>query len=226
MTETKDVNLDFERESRIGLAEAVFCEGKSDHQLKTICETVVKEARPMLFTRLSIEQFEIVNDVQPGVLDYDAVSGTAFHLPRDTENKVRIAVVTGGSSDLHAAREASRTLAFYGYDTLEVHDVGVAGLWRIKERLDELRVCKIIICVAGMDAALPTVLGGLIPGVLIAVPTSVGYGMVKGGETALRSLLVSCAPGITVTNIDNGYGAACAAMRIVNAFTDLNKEEL
>jgi len=226
MTETKDVHLDFERESRTGLAEAVFCEGKNDHQLKTICETVVKESRSMLFTRLSNEQFEIVDDVQPGVLDYDAVSGTAFHLPRESKIKIPIAVVTGGSSDLSVAREAARTLAFYGYDVLEVHDVGVAGLWRVTERLDELKVCKIIICVAGMDAALPTVLGGLIPGVLIAVPTSVGYGMAKGGETALRSLLVSCAPGITVTNIDNGYGAACAAIRILNTYTDSDKEDL
>ena len=225
MTETKDVNLDFEREERTGLAEAVFCEGKSDHQLKTICEKVVKEARPMLFTRLSIEQFEILDDSQPAVLDYDAVSGTAFHLSSGSNYKVPIAVVTGGSSDLPVAREASRTLAFYGYDVFEVHDVGVAGLWRITERLDELKACKIIICVAGMDAALPTVLGGLIPGVLIAVPTSVGYGMVKGGETALRSLLVSCAPGITVTNIDNGYGAACAAIRILNTFTGPDSED-
>ena len=224
MTKTKDVLLDFERESRTGLAEAVFCEGKSDQQLKTICELVVNEARSMLFTRLSTEQFETVNEMQPGVLDYDAVSGTAFHLSRESKYKVPIAIVTGGSSDLPVALESSRTLAFYGYDVLEVHDVGVAGLWRITERLDELKVCKIIICVAGMDAALPTVLGGLIPGVLIAVPTSVGYGMVKGGETALRSLLVSCVPGITVTNIDNGYGAACAAIRILNNFTDSDKE--
>ena len=226
MTETKDVNLDFSRESRIGLAEAVFCEGKSDHQLKTICEKVVKEARPMLFTRLSVDQFEIIDDLQPGTLDYDIVSKTAFHLPINSKHTVPIAVVTGGSSDLPVAREASRTLAFYGHDVTEVNDVGVAGLWRITERLDELKVCKSVICIAGMDAALPTVLGGLIPGVLIAVPTSVGYGMVKGGETALRSLLVSCSPGIMVTNIDNGFGAACGAMRILNVFTGSYKEEL
>ena len=132
---------------------------------------------------------------------------------------------TGGRADLPVAREAARTLTFYGYDALEIHDVGVAGLWRITERLDELRKCKIVICLAGMDAALPTVLGGLIHGVLIAVPTSVGYGMVKGGETALRSLLVSCAQGITVTNIDNGFGAACAAIRILNNFVQRDSEE-
>lgn len=218
MAEIKDVNLDFQRESRTGLAEAVFCEGKSDAQLTTICETVVSESKPMLFTRLSPEQFEILNGAYPTALDYDQVSRTAIHLPNGSEEQVPLAVVTGGSSDLPVAKEATRTLQFYGHDVLEVHDVGVAGLWRITERLDELKTCKIIICVAGMDAALPTVLGGLVPSVLIAVPTSVGYGMVKGGETALRSLLVSCAPGLTVTNIDNGYGAACAAIRILNNF--------
>ena len=223
MTESKDVNLDFGRENRTGLAEAVFCEGKSDPQLKTICDTVVLENKSMLFTRLSTEKFEILNSAHPQVLEYDEVSGTAFHLPKGSEPTVPLAVVTGGSSDLPVAREASRTLEFYGHEALEIHDVGVAGLWRITERLDELKRCKIIICVAGMDAALPTVLGGLVSAAIIAVPTSVGYGMVKEGETALRSLLVSCAPGLTVTNIDNGYGAACAAIRIINNFADLEE---
>ena len=100
---------------------------------------------------------------------------------------------------------------------LAIDDAGVAGLWRITERLDALRERKIVICIAGMDAALPTVLGGLIPASIIAVPTSVGYGMARNGETALHSLLVSCAPGLVVVNIDNGYGAACAALRTLNA---------
>ena len=218
MTEVKDVNLDFERASRTGLAEAVFCAGKSDAQLRTICETIVVEHKPMLFTRLSLEQFVNLDAAYPSALNYEEVSGTAFHLPPDVEQAVPLAVVTGGSSDLPVARECVRTLEFYGYQVLEIHAVGVAGLWRVTERLDELKRSKIIICVAGMDAALPTVLGGLVSAALIAVPTSVGYGMVKGGETALRSLLVSCAAGLTVTNIDNGYGAACAAIRILNAF--------
>lgn len=219
MSDIKDVNLDFDRESRTGLAEAVFCQGKSDDQLETICRTIMDAERPMLFTRLSNNQFSVLEQKFPGTLEYDEVSRTAYHLPREHKASVPLAVVTGGSTDLPVAREALRTLQFYGHEALEVHDVGVAGLWRITERLDELRACKIIICVAGMDAALPTVLGGLVPAALIAVPTSVGYGMVKGGETALRSLLVSCAPGVTVTNIDNGYGAASAAIRILNSFS-------
>lgn len=214
----KDVNLDFERESRTGLAEAIFCEVKSLAQMATILGTVLEEDKPMLFTRLTQEQHDHLQELHPGVLDYDEVSRTAFHKPNDLNNRIPVAVVTGGSSDVPVAREAARTLNFYGHEVLEIHDVGVAGLWRITERLEELRQCKIIICVAGMDAALPTVLGGLVSASLIAVPTSVGYGMVRNGESALSSLLVSCAPGLTVTNIDNGFGAACAAIRIINNF--------
>jgi len=220
MSDVRDVNLDFERQQRTGLAEAVFCEGKSTEQLRTICDTIIAEEKSMLFTRLSQDQYDALGQAHAGVLDYDAVSRTAFHRHGGSANRLPLAVVTGGSSDVPIAMEAARTLEFYGYDALEVHDVGVAGLWRITERLEELRQCKIIICVAGMDAALPTVLGGLVSSVLIAVPTSVGYGMVNGGETALRSLLVSCTPGLTVTNIDNGFGAACAAIRVLNTFAD------
>ena len=220
MAERNDVNLDFDRENRTGLAEAVFCEAKSDDQLKTICDTVVAEQKPMLFTRLLPAQFEHLQQLHPNMLQYDPISRTAFVKPRQINHNVAVAVVTGGSSDLPVAKEAARTLAFYGHEALEVHDVGVAGLWRVTERLPELRSCKIIICVAGMDAALPTVLGGLVSTALIAVPTSVGYGIARGGETALNALLVSCASGVTVTNIDNGYGAACAALRILNSFAD------
>lgn len=211
-----EVNLDFDRENRTGLAEAVYCRGKSPSQMQTIAEHVRDADKAMLFTRLSDEQFKNIEAAIPSMLDYDPISQTAVHKPAEMKPGDLVAVVTGGSTDVPVAREAARTLNYYGHRTLEIDDVGVAGLWRITNRLDELREKKIIICIAGMDAALPTVLGGLVPGVLIAVPTSIGYGMAKGGETALRSLLVSCAPGITVVNIDNGYGAACAAIRVLN----------
>ena len=214
----KDVNLDFDRTSRTGLAEAVFCAGKSGRQLHSIMQLLVDEAKPMLFTHLSREQHEALDKSWPGQINWDEVSQTGFHLAPKSLRPSGIAVVSGGSSDLPVAREAVRTLNFYGLDALEVHDVGVAGLWRMTERLEEIRQRKIAICVAGMDAALPTVLGGLVASVLIAVPTSVGYGMAGQGEAALRSLLVSCAPGITVTNIDNGFGAALAAIRVLNNF--------
>ncbi len=111
-------------------------------------------------------------------------------------------------------REAERTLRHRGEVATVFADVGVAGLWRITSRLEELRAFPIVVAVAGMDAALPTVLGGLLAASIVAVPTSVGYGIAAGGHAALHAILASCAPGIVVTNIDNGYGAACAALRI------------
>lgn len=211
-----EVNMDFDRENRTGLAEAVFCEGKSDSQLSSICEQLRREVRPMLFTRLAPDVYERLDSAFSGLIDYDEVSRTGFHLPAEARDTGSVTVVTGGSSDVPVAREASRTLQFYGYRPLVIDDVGVAGLWRMTERLDEIRQRKVVICIAGMDAALPTVLGGLVPGVIIAVPSSAGYGMTRGGETALQSLLCSCAPGLVVVNIDNGYGAACAAVRVLN----------
>ncbi|MBD3648246.1 MAG: nickel pincer cofactor biosynthesis protein LarB, partial [Pseudomonadales bacterium] len=188
----EEVNMDFDRENRTGLAEAVFCEGKSDSQLVSICERIRDEDRPMLFTRLARDVYERLAPAFSDMIDYDEVSRTGFHRPAPERDCDSVAVVTGGSSDVPVAREAARTFRFYGYQSLAIDDAGVAGLWRITERLDELRRRKVVICIAGMDAALPTVLGGLIPGVLIAVPSSAGYGMTRGGETALQSLLCSC----------------------------------
>ncbi len=224
---TDEINLDTERENRTGLSEAVFSEGKSDTQLLEICETLKTHDKHMLFTRLTTPQFNLIEQVHPGFLTYDTVSRTASNLPTATTDESQhndlysgsprsVVIVSGGSSDVPVASEAKKTLDYYGINSLMISDVGVAGLWRLTERLEEIRAYKVVICIAGMDAALPTVLGGLISSALIAVPTSVGYGMAEGGETALRSLLVSCSPGISVVNIDNGYGAACAAIRIIN----------
>src|SRR5690606_10580417 len=149
-------------------------------------------------------------------LHYDAVAATARYIPAGYKPETiacRIAVVTGGTSDLPVAQEAVQTLRFYGCAATEIHDAGVAGLWRIEAQLELLRKQQIIICVAGMDAALPTVLAGLVPALIIAVPASTGYGMARAGETALNALLCSCAQGLVVVNIDNGFGAACAAIR-------------
>ena len=126
-------------------------------------------------------------------------------------------VLSAGSSDVPVAREAIRTLAYFGVGARPIFDVGVAGIWRLLERVEEIRQFPIAIVVAGMDAALPSVLGGLYPGLIIAVPTSVGYGVASGGTTALNAILASCASGIVTVNIDNGYGAACAAMRVLNS---------
>ncbi len=207
-----DFLLDLAREARIGLPEAIFCAGKTPAQIAAI---VVAAARPLLLTRLDpIRHAALPAEIRTR-LDYDELSATAFSgPPPDPTAAARIGIVTAGTSDIPVAREALRTLRFSGAAALAINDVGVAGLWRLLERADELRRLAVVIVAAGMDAALPSVVAGLVPGVVIAVPTSVGYGVAAGGHTALNAILASCAPGITVVNIDNGYGAACAALRV------------
>ena len=205
--------LDELRSARIGFGEAVFCAGKSPVQIGAIIE---RARGPMLLTRLDPERHGALTPAQQARLDYDPVSCTGFSGdPLAITGVARTAVVTAGTSDVPVAREAMRTLRFNGHDAALVADVGVAGLWRLLRRVDELRAMRVVIVAAGMDAALPSVLGGLLPGVIIAVPTSVGYGVAAGGHTALNAILASCAPGIVTVNIDNGYGAACAALRVL-----------
>jgi NCAIR mutase (PurE)-related protein len=128
-----------------------------------------------------------------------------------------VAIVMAGTSDLPVGREAARTLSFVGQAYREHTDIGVAGLWRLLERIEDIRLSPVVIVAAGMDAALVSVVGGLVSAPVIALPTSVGYGVALGGATALHASLASCAPGISVVNIDNGYGAACAGLRILRA---------
>jgi len=224
---TSDVNLDLARPDRIGLAEAVLAEPKSADQLVTILNQADDAGHSMLLTRLSPEQLNAMPEGLRGRIDYDEQSRTGFFGEvaadaagtsplEDSAMDGRVAVVwCAGTADRPVAAEAERTLAFSGVGVLSVSDVGVAGLWRLTERLDDLRSMDVVIVVAGMDGALPTVVAGLIPGVVIAVPTSVGYGVAADGHAALNSSLASCAPGLVVVNIDNGYGAACAALRVL-----------
>lgn len=215
-----EFTLDFQRPERVGMGEAVYCEHKTIDQLRGLIDSLIKNNQHMFFTRLTADVFKALNQSHANVLDYDEVSNTAVYCPHNVQlphvQHHDVAIVTGGSSDVPVAREAAKALAFSGEGCIEINDVGVAGLWRLQSRLDEIKTKKVVICVAGMDAALPTVLGGLISSVIVAVPSSVGYGVVDGGRTALNSLLCSCAPGLVVVNIDNGYGAACAALRVLN----------
>jgi len=205
------------RRERMGLDEAVLCASKSSSQIEHILDDAHARGTSLLLTRLEGAQLAALDAIWRERLDYDPLSCTAFlgELPELSDAAPRVAVVTAGTSDVGVAREAVRTLRHAGHAAREFHDLGVAGLWRVLERVDEIAAMPVVIIAAGMDAALPSVLGGLVPGAIIAVPTSAGYGVAVGGETALRSLLASCAPGITVVNIDNGYGAACAALRIL-----------
>jgi NCAIR mutase (PurE)-related protein len=213
-----EVMLDFERRRRTGLDEAIFAMGKSVAQLDVILARSEERRVSLLITRLSAEQHAQLAPRWAEKLDYCSVSRTAIFgvvAPAVADN--RIAIVAAGSSDAAVAREAQRTLTYQGIAPEVIVDVGVAGLWRLMQRIEELRRFSVVIAVAGMDAALPTVLAGLVPGVIIAVPTSVGYGVAAGGHTALNAVLASCGQGITVVNIDNGFGAACAALRVVRA---------
>lgn len=208
--------LDREREQRLGFDEAIYAAGKSGAQLQALVEDALEQRTPRLFTRLSSEQFDALPAPHRAALDYCAVSRTAFAGPVRVTQPSTVAVLTAGSSDLPVAREAMRTLAYHGHAATAVDDVGVAGLWRLLERVEQLRRMSVLIVAAGMEGALVSVVGGLLPGVVIALPTSVGYGVSAGGRTALQGALASCAPGVLTVNIDNGYGAACAALRILN----------
>ena len=211
-----EINLDHDRTRRIGLAEAVYSASKSVDQLAEILNQSARRQITLLLTRLSPAQFDALPQEYHAALDYDPVSQTAFFgqmkLP---SNGAEIAVITAGTSDVPVALEAARTLRFYGHEVLTINDLGVAGIWRLFDRLESLKQMSVVIVVAGMDGALPSVVAGLVSGCVVAVPTSVGYGVADGGRTALNAALASCAPGLVVVNIDNGYGAACAALRVV-----------
>jgi NCAIR mutase (PurE)-related protein len=210
------VVIDFARGARIGLEEAVFCAQKQPAQIEHVLARHAARSHPCLLTRLSPPQHAALPPAWHARLDYDPVSRTAFFGdPRPVAGPPRVAIVSGGSSDAAVCGEAARTLAFHGVASRRFEDVGVAGLWRLMDRLDEIRGLPVVIAVAGMEGALFSVLGGLVRGVVIAVPTSVGYGVSAGGDLSLRSALASCAPGIVTVNIDNGYGAACAALRVL-----------
>ena len=211
------IRLDLSRAARVGFDEAIYCAGKSVAQVDAIVAQAVATGARRLFTRLDEAKFEALAPHHREALAWDAVSRTATLGEVRAAGAPRVAVISGGSSDLPVAREAVRTLAFHGQAALEAIDIGVAGLWRLMERLDDLRPMKVVIVAAGMEGALPSVVGGLLPGVIVALPTSVGYGVAEGGRVALQSALASCAPGIVTVNIDNGYGAACAALRALRA---------
>ncbi|BCP55235.1 1-(5-phosphoribosyl)-5-amino-4-imidazole-carboxyl ate carboxylase [Kaistia sp. 32K] len=214
-----EVIFDHGRAERIGLDEAVFCEGKSAAQIATILDEVSARGTSLLLTRLDADKFHQLPPEHGAALDFCALSRTAYFGPlRPVRVEGRIVIVAAGTSDAAVAREAARTLRHAGIDASMVVDVGVAGIWRLMARIDEIRRFPIVIAVAGMDAAIASVLGGLVQGTVICVPTSVGYGAAESGRTALNAMLSSCAPGLLTCNIDSGYGAACAAIRILNSF--------
>ncbi len=211
-----DARIDHHRTLRQGYPEVIFGEGKTPEQLVGIAERIAAKGEGFLATRVSpkgarplVDRFES--------LELNETARTAYLAPDEPLNRAtrgKILIVAAGTSDLPVAEEAAVTARAMGNPVSRLTDVGVAGLHRLLSASEQLDDAAVIIVVAGMEGALPSVVGGLVSVPVIAVPTSVGYGAALGGMTALFGMLSSCASGITVVNIDNGFGAACAAARI------------
>ncbi len=207
--------IDHQRELRQGVPEVVFGEGKSLEQLTTITTHMAKRGGNILVTRLNHEKGEALRQ-QHANGSFDPLART-FVLEQQQikkDDRGTILVVCAGTSDLPVAKEAAITARLFGNPVEELTDVGVAGIHRLFAQAEQLRQAAVVIVVAGMEGALPSVIGGLVGVPVIAVPTSIGYGASFGGVAALLGMLNSCAGGVTVVNIDNGFGAAFAANRI------------
>ncbi len=208
---------DYHRPLRNGLSEVVFCEGKSDEHLMALIDGVLASGHNIFGTRASEAQGEMIkkrfNDAC-----YDPLSRT-FGIVRNPVEQIeaRLTICAAGTADLFVAEEARLTAAYFGIEAKKIYDVGIAGLHRLMHHIEEIRDSDCVIAVAGMEGALPSLLGGLIEKPIIAVPTSVGYGTNFKGITALLAMLNSCSEGIAVVNVDNGFGAACAALRILKS---------
>lgn len=210
------VLFDYARRARTGLPEAVFCERKPFEILEQLLKTFAKGEPPILFTRLWPDKFSLVQPELKSAYNYDPVSGTAFSATLPKKSGAGVGIVSAGSADAQTSWEAARTLEYLGLPYALYEDCGISGLWRLMEHLPKINSHDALIVIAGMEGALASVLGGLSPKPIFAVPTSVGYGVCNQGRAALDAMLASCAQGVAVLNIDNGYGAACAAARVVN----------
>ena len=215
-----DIKFDFQRRERLGLIEAIWGQDKSIDQLKRLAENVLGENEVVFITRLNSEKATALLELYDDARFYKEAKCLIIgeNLNKLNTNK-KVAIISGGSSDLAVTLEAKLALEIYGVSCQSFIDVGVAGIHRLFSHLEEINKYDVLIVCAGMEGALATVVGGLLAQPIIAVPVSVGYGVSKGGETALNSMLSSCAPGIAVVNIDNGYGAAMAALRVIKSIT-------
>lgn len=212
----KRFNIDHSRKERLGFDEVIFGASKRIDLLIDLLNSYSEKNENVLITKLQPEKASVLlESFKSGF--YDEAS-QIFMLSeiKNIDGQTKVGIISGGSSDEGVVNEAYFTLLYMGIKANIIHDVGVAGVHRLLNKIDELKTFDILIVVAGFEGALPTLVGGLLPQPIIAVPTSVGYGTAKNGETALHAMLTSCANGIVVTNIDNGYGAAMGALRILN----------
>ena len=205
--------LDLERKKRTGFAEVVFCPGKKDEFLKNIFTKLYAENGEVMGTRATKEQFEIVKSVLENA-EYNEIS-RIITVRKEKKNLIgNIAVCTAGTADIPVAEEAAQSAEFFGCFIERIYDVGVSGIHRLLSKTELLQKANCVIAIAGMEGALASVVGGLVSVPVVAVPTSVGYGASMKGLSALLTMINSCANGISVVNIDNGFGAAYIASQI------------
>lgn len=213
-TELEFAQLDVGRLARRGIPEAVYGPGKRVDQIVTICRAMNEAGQNAMVTRVPADKARAIGDLLPNAVYHEAARLLTLDCIPLPQPDGLVAVVSGGTTDIPVAEEAAITAERMGARVERRYDIGVAGIHRLFRHMDRLRSARAVIAVAGMEGALPSVIGGLIDRPLIAVPTSIGYGTGAGGYTALFAMLTSCAPGVTVVNIDNGYGAGIAAAMI------------
>lgn len=206
--------IDTDRKRRTGFPEVVFCEGKTDEFLASIYKKMVKDEGSAFGTRATEHQYQLIKKILPAA-EYDKVGRILKVPPKEAiEQEGLIAVCTAGTADVPVAEEAAQTAEYFGGKVERIYDVGVSGIHRLLSKTEAIQKANCVICVAGMEGALASVMGGLVANPIIAVPTSVGYGASFHGLSALLTMINSCANGISVVNIDNGYGAGYIATQI------------
>jgi NCAIR mutase (PurE)-related protein len=206
--------IDHHREMRTGYPEIVYCAGKSIDQVIEIFRLMSEKENNVIGTRADEKMFDAVKKVVHNAVYFREARIISVQKKKPSVPESMIAVITAGTSDIPVAEEASVTAELLGNNVLRIYDAGVAGIHRLVDKLPEIRKCRVVIVIAGMEGALASVVGGLVDKPVIAVPTSVGYGANFGGVSALLAMLTSCSTGITVVNIDNGFGAGFSASMI------------
>lgn len=206
--------IDHHREMRTGYPEIIYCAGKSVEQVREIFRVMSDKENNVIGTRANQEMYESVKSISSKAVFYPMARIISLQNKKPDVPDSRIAIITAGTSDMPVAEEAAITAELLGNNVLRIYDAGVAGIHRLVDKLPEIRNCRVVIVIAGMEGALASVVGGLVDKPVIAVPTSVGYGANFGGISALLAMLTSCSTGVTVVNIDNGFGAGFAASMI------------
>ncbi|TFH39163.1 MAG: nickel pincer cofactor biosynthesis protein LarB [Bacteroidia bacterium] len=206
--------IDHHRELRTGYPEIIYCQGKTTDQVKSIFGHIISTGQDVFGTRANEEMYNAVREIAPGANWFSEARIISCVSGKKEIRDTPIAIITAGTSDIPVAEEAAVTAELLGNRVIRIYDAGVAGIHRLMDKLPEIRSCRVVVVIAGMEGALASVVGGLVDKPVIAVPTSVGYGASFNGISALLAMLTSCASGVSVVNIDNGFGAGFNASMI------------